>query len=118
MIPTNNEKFLIQVFSRKKNSAYNYDDSPTIEFYGRPANNAEKKTYRILKGVHGQQETLYLYVTNLPEDLKPGDMIRFQGTDKIVETIGYYYNNSLIVNPSVMSDEYVIARCPKGITVV
>lgn len=118
MIPTNNEKYSLEVVSRKNDSAYEYEETPKIVFFGRPANNAEKNNYRILKGVHGQQETLYIYATNLPEDLKPGDMIRFQGTEKIVETIGYYYNNSLIVNPSLMSDEYIIVRCPKGITLI
>lgn len=118
MIPTNNEKYILEVTSREKDSAYKYDDAPSITFYGRPANNAEEKSYRILKGVHGQQRSLYIYATNLPEELKPGDMVKFQGTERMVETIGYYYSNSLVVNPSLMSDEYIIERCPKGITLI
>ena len=115
MIPSNNESFTLKKYARKGNSAYEYESVPCLIFKGRPANQLEKKMYRIQQGVNGNAESLYIFCTNLPQDLKPGDRIEFAGKFYTVESTGYYFTNNLVVNNSVMSNEYIIKRCPKGI---
>ena len=115
MIPVNNESFTLKKYARKENSPYEYESAPCLIFKGRPANQLEKKMYRIQQGVNGNAESLYVFCTNLPQSLKPGDRIEFGGKFYTVESTGYYYTNNLLVNNSVMSDEYITKRCPKGI---
>lgn len=116
MIATFGESFELKLYKRKKNSSYEWEDTPTRVFFGRPANAKEKKNYRIQQGVQGNAESLYILCSNLPNDVKPKDMIIFNGDEYTVETIGVFYENSRIVNNHIMSSEYIDSRCPKGIT--
>lgn len=116
MIPTNNEKYILTLYKRIPNSPYEMEEAPEITFRGRPANNAEKRNYRVQKGVHSNHDSVYVFVSNLPVDIEIGDKVKFLGDYRIVESIGYYYNNSGVVNPSIMTEEYIAHRCPKGIT--
>ena len=115
MIPINNEHYQLQLFKRVKNSAYEYENTPVIVFKGRPASNAEIKTYRVQKGVNGSDNSVYIFATNLPTIVNVGDRITFMGQTRIVLSVGYYYELNHIINPQLLSEEQIIAKCPKGI---
>ena len=89
---------------------------PDITFFGRPASPQERKNYRIQAGVHGSNESIYIVASNLPSEVKVDDKITFNGDEKTVESIGYFLEDSRIVNNHVMSNKYIIDRCPKGLT--
>ena len=113
---TTNETYDFVVIPRVKNSAYEYDASKKITFKGRPANTQEKSKYRLQLGVNTQADSVYIYATNLPDDIKPGDKVKYLGMTQVVESVGYYYDASGIVNAGIFNPEYVVAKCPKGIT--
>lgn len=115
MIPANNESFTLKKYDREENSPYIYKKVPSLIFKGRPANQREKKMYRITQGVQGNNESVYVFCTNLPQSVKPGDRIEFAGKFYTIESVGYYYTNNLMVNNGIMSDQYITERCPKGI---
>lgn len=115
MIPTSDEKYELELYKRVKNSPYEYEQNPSAYFKGRPANQLEKRNYRVMKGVNGNTDSIFVKVTNLPEDVDIGDKIRFLGKIWSVQSVGYYFNEALFVNASVFSDLQIIARCPKGI---
>lgn len=96
------------------NSYLQYEDTP-IRFRCSPANNKDVKNYRITKGVHGDQDSVYLIATNLPVNIEPNDRIVFMGKTLNVESVGFYLNDNGIVDASIMSIEYLEARSPKGI---
>lgn len=116
MIITFGETYTCEVFRRKENSSYEYEDVPYISFKCRPAGTKERKEYRLQKGIIGNSESVYIVATNLPIEIKPNDRVRFLGEEKTVTSIGYYYDNSRIVNASILSDEAIASRCPKGLT--
>ena len=115
MITVGNERFTLKVYKLLPNSPYVWEDNPSIVFKGRPANNMEKKTYRIQAGVNGSSDSVFVICSNLPKDVKPKDKIYYLGREWTVQSIGYYYDASRLVNPGVFSDDYIIARCPKGL---
>lgn len=115
MIPTNNEHYDLELIKRKPNSPYLYEDAPTCAFKGRPANQAEKRVFRIQKGVNGNTDSVFVYSTNMPENIEIKDKIIFMGKEWIVNSIGYYFEAAHIVNPGCLSEEQIIARCPKGL---
>ena len=114
---TNNETYEFEVIPRKTNSAYEYNKDNSLKFKGRPANTREVKLYRLQQGVNGNEDTFYIYSTNLPFEVKPGDQIKCLGQIQTVISVGYYYDVNGIVNASIFNEEYVAARCPKGIAV-
>ena len=114
---TNNETYEFKIISRKKNSAYETEPAKTFTFKGRVANTQERSKYRLQLGVNVNADSLYIFATNLPEDIKPGDRIIGIGLDESIESVGYYYDLNGIVNASLFSEDYIIARCPKGITI-
>jgi len=114
---TNNETYEFIVIPRKANSPYEYDKDNKFSFKGRPANTREKKLYRLQQGVNTNEDTFYIYATNLPFEVKPGDQIECLGQIQTVKSVGYYYDVNGIVNASLFSEEYIAARCPKGIAV-
>lgn len=114
---TTNETYDFELIPRKENSPNEYDYNHTTHFKGRPANKEEKSSYRLQAGVNANHDSLFIYATNLPDNIKPGDKLKFLGKVETVESIGYYYEENGIVNASLFNPEYVIARCPKGITV-
>ena len=115
MIPTNDERFILEVYKRKANSKYEWEDASSSSFRGRIASDIEKKNYRIQKGVNGNTDSTFIYCSNMPKTIDVGDKVKFMGKIWSVQSIGYYYNASRIINPNVMSDQQIIARCPKGI---
>ena len=115
MIPTNNETYLFQVYKRVENSPYVYEDYPSFQFKGRPASNIEKKKYRVQKGVNGNTDSIYILSSNLFEELNPGDRVLGFGKIWEVQSTGYYFDSSYILNGQIMSEEYIASRCPKGV---
>lgn len=114
MITARGETYIFQAYKRVQNDAYTWEKVPYATFKGRPANQMEKKNYRIQKGVNGNTDSIFVISSNLPDDVQIKDKIVFLGKEWKVESIGYYFDSSLIVNASVMSEEQIIARCPKG----
>lgn len=112
---TQSENYTCALYRVKPNTPYEYEDIPTY-FNCRPANQKDKKEYRITKGVLGNNTSVYLFATNLPEDVSPGDRVLFLGTIMNVESVGFFFDDSGIVDASIMSAEYIEARSPKGIT--
>ena len=115
MIPTNDETFVFEVYKRKENSPYEYEDFPAFTFKGRPASNIEKKKYRVQKGVNGNTDSTFIFSSNLFEDIEPGDRVYYLGKIWEVQSTGYYYDSAYITNGQIMSDEYIMSRCPKGV---
>lgn len=116
MITQNNETYdLVLIKYDRKNCTY--DNDHPYHFKGRPANSLEKKAYIVEKGVHSKEEGTYIYATNLPENIDESDRIVFLGENKMVESVGYYFDNTRIVDASIFSDEYIKSLCPKGITI-
>lgn len=117
MIPTNNEKYELKLIKRKENSAYEYEKAPCCTFKGRPANQIEKKNFRIIKGVNGGTDSTFVYATNLPEVVNVNDQVIFLDKVWTIMSVGYYFDAALFVNPSCLNEEQIIKRCPKGINI-
>ena len=115
MLVSNNERYLYKAYKRKENSPYEWEETPFALFKGRPANQMEKRQFRIQQGVNGNTDSVYILVTNLPEGLQIKDKVEFLGKEWTVVSIGYYFDSSRFVNPSLMTDEYIASKCPKGI---
>lgn len=118
LIPLKDETLTFQIFKRLSNSAYEYEDKPSITFRGKFANDLEKNQYRIQAGVNGAQDSLFIYSSNLPiKDLKIGDMVLVMGEKRYIQSIGYYYSQNRIVNYSLFNDDYIMEKSPKGLNV-
>lgn len=115
MIPTNNEHYTLELTKRKPNTPYEWEDAPCCIFKGRPANNLEKKVFRVQKGVNGNTSSIFVFATNLPSNVEVGDQIKFMGKIWNVQSIGYYYDESRLINPGCLSEDQITARCPKGL---
>lgn len=115
MLVTNNERYKFKVKRRKENTDYQWEENVSLEFFGRPANQVEKKQYRIQQGVNGNSDSVYVLASNLPSELNIKDKVIYLGKEWTVMSIGYYFDQSRFVNPGVMSEEAIIRRCPKGI---
>ena len=97
------------------NSYLQYEETP-IRFRCSPASNKDKKSYRVTKGVLGEKDSIFIIASNLPTNIDPDDRVVFMGKTLNVESVGFYLNDSGIVDASIMSFEYLQARSPKGIT--
>ena len=117
MIPTNNEIYTLELIKRIKNSAYEWETAPTCAFKGRPANQVEKKNYRVQKGVNGNSDSTFIFATNLPEEVDVGDQIKFMGKIWSIQSIGYYFDAARLINADLLDEEQIIQRCPKGINI-
>lgn len=115
MIPVNDEKYELKLYKRKENSSYEWEENPCATFKGRPANQIEVKKYRIQKGVNGNTDSVFVKATNLPQSVTVGDKISFIGKIWSVQSIGYYFDEARFINPSLLSEEQLIERCPKGL---
>ena len=115
MIPTNDEKYELELYKRLKNSDYQWEPAPLLSFKGRPASQVEVKKYRVQKGVNGNTDSVFVKATNLPKEVSVGDKIKFLGKIWSVQSIGYYFDEARFVNPSVFDEERLVERCPKGI---
>lgn len=110
-----NERYILKLYKRIPNSAYEYEDVPCAEFKGRPANQYEKRKFRIQQGVQGNNDSVYVVCSNLPKEIKPEDKIEFLGKTWTVTSIGYYFDQNKIVNPAIFDENYISNKCPKGI---
>lgn len=117
MIVVHGETYLLERLPRKENSPYEWEEVPDITFFGRPANQLEKRSYRIQQGVNGGTDSVFIICSNLPSDIKTKDKIRFMGKIWTIESVGYYFDSSRIVNAKVMSEKYLFDRSPKGINI-
>lgn len=115
MIPTNDERYTLELKKRIPNSNYEWEKAPTCTFKGRLANDIERKNYRIQKGVNGNTDSAFVYCSNLPKNVDVGDKIKFMGKVWSVQSIGYYFNSARFVNPGILSEEQLAERCPKGL---
>ena len=114
MIPTSDERYELKLYKRKKNSPYEYESAPALYFKGRPASQVETKNYRVMKGVNGNSDSVFVKATNLPQEVSIGDQVTFLGKTWSVMSVGYYFDGGLFVNPACLSEEQIIERCPKG----
>lgn len=112
---TNNENWEL-TFCKAKNNSWDFDNNG-IKFKGRPASALEKKCFNIQKGVMNDENSVYIYSSNLPDDIKPEDKVMYLGKVWMVETVGYYFDNANFIDPSIFDEEYIKAKCPKGITI-
>lgn len=115
--PSRGETFVFEVYHRIENSKYDYEEQPYLTFKGRIASPTEKKKYQLQRGVNATENSLYIFASNLPtSELKPSDRVKFKGTMKLIESIGYYLNDLNMINGDIMSYEYLMSRSAKGIT--
>lgn len=116
MIPTNDETYILEVYKRKENTPYEYEDYPYLVFKGRPANNLERKKYRIQKGVNGNTDSVFIFSSNLNADIiNAGDRVVYLGKVWEVQSVGYYLDSSYIINGQLFSNDYIASRSPKGV---
>lgn len=115
ILKPSNETYVLELYKRIPNS-YDYETSPSLTFKGRPVNNYERKLYRIKKGVNSNDTSILIMATNLPDNVEEGDRVVFMGRELFVESIGYYLNDSGLLDVSFMSSEYLESRSPKGIS--
>ena len=116
MIITNNETYEFVIKPRNVNSPYEYERQP-IYFRGRPANQMEVRNYRIQKGVNGNDSSVFILSSNLPDDIKVGDIIVFLDKEWVVNSIGSYLDLTRNINASIMSNDYLREKAPKGINI-
>lgn len=118
----NNDTYTLKLLKMNKgNNPYEYGESeeklnPQIVFKGRPASSAEKKSFRITKGVNGTIDSVMIFCSNLPDELEVDDKVEYLGEIWIVKNVGYYYDQNRIVNAGLFSSDYILERSPKGIT--
>ena len=114
MIVARGENHLCKIYPRGSN-LYEWQEAPGTYFYGRPAEKAEKRIYRVQQGVNANDSGVYLLSSNLPTNLNVEDKVEFMGRVWTVVSIGYYYDESRIVNARNFDVDYLIERCPKGV---
>ena len=117
MFIVTNERYTFKLIKRVENSPYVWGETVDLEFKGRSASQFEKRQYRIQKGVNGGTDSVFVISSNLPEEVKVGDKIIFLGKEWMVKSTGYYFDETRLVNPSLMNDEYIENKCPKGINI-
>lgn len=105
------------VWCKVESNSWNFDENG-VDFKCRQAGSLEKKSYNIQKGVKNNNSSIYIFATNMPEDIKPDDKVLYLGKVWSVETCGYYLDQSKIVDFGIFDPEYIKAQSPKGITLV
>lgn len=113
---TRGETYIFVLYKRKKNSSYEYEDTPKLMFKGRPAKPIERNGYAIQSGVMGGIDDAYIISSNLPSEVSVGDRVFYLGKFWQVTSIGVYYESLRVVNASIMSAEKLMESAPKGIT--
>ena len=112
-----NERYSFSLYPRVENSPYVWESVPSLTFRGRPAGQIEKKQYRIQQGVNGGTDSVFIICSNLPKEVKVGDRIVYLGKEWVVNSVGYYFDEARFINPAIMSDQYIMSKCPKGINI-
>lgn len=116
MISRQGETYNLSIYKRKENSDYEWETTPYATIKCRTANNMEKKLFRVQQGVNSSEDSVFIFATNLPKDIQVKDKALFLGKEWTIASIGYYFDNSRLINASIMSDDYIISRCPKGLS--
>ena len=83
MATVRGETYECKIYPRIQNSAFEYEEAPSIIFKCRPATNYEKKNYRLLQGVEGNETSNYLIASNIPASIQPKDKVMFQNKEWI-----------------------------------
>ena len=110
------ETWLLTLYKRKKNSQYEYEDTPLLTFYGRPTKAYEQTLYTVQTGVTNGADDTYVFSSNLPVEVSVGDRVLFLGKMWSVGSTGVYLEEGRYVNASVLDPDFILKNCPKGIT--
>ena len=116
MIPAFNERFNAKLYKRKVNSN-DYEKIPSVNFKYRIASSKEKNSYQSGSGVITQTQGLFIVSSRLPSDIKVDDRIFTLNKYWLVESVGYYINETNIMTND-LSDEKLIDTFVKGIKLV
>ena len=112
------EHYVAEVHKHLDNSPFQYEQQISFSFRCKVASSAESKRYSVTKGLEAKKDGLMLYATNLDGSIEPSDHVVFRGKTWLVESVGYYEDESRFVNGSVMSDKKLIEKLPKGVVLV
>ena len=110
------ENYVGELYKRVPNSPFDYEEKPLLSFKCKIASNKEKTQFQMLSGILGNESRLQILSTRLPSEIEVNDRILILGKYYVVESVGYYLTDNALVNPNLMSNEYIMARCPKGIS--
>lgn len=116
MIPAFNERFCAKLYKRKINSN-DYELTPSVNFKYRIASAKEKTAYQSSSGIITQSQGLYIVSSRLPIDIKVDDRIFTLNKYWLVESVGYYINETNIMT-NELSDEKLLDTFVKGIKLV
>lgn len=112
------EHYVAEVHKHLSNSPFQYAQETSFSFRCKVASSAESKRYTVTKGLEAKKDGLMLYATNLEGDIEPSDHVVFRGKTWLVESVGYYEDESRLVNGSSMSVGKLISKLPKGVVLV
>lgn len=112
------EHYVAEVHKHISNSPFQYEQQTAFTFRCKVASSAESKRYTVTKGLEAKKEGIMLYATNLEGDIEPSDHVIFRGKTWLVESVGYYDDESRLVNGSAMSVGKLISKLPKGVVLV
>ncbi len=112
------ELYTAEVHKHADNSPFEYSQDTSFTFRCRVASNAESKRYTVTKGLEAKKEGMMLYATNLEGNLEPSDHVVFRGKTYLVESVGYYEDESRFVDGSIMSVGKLASKLPKGVVLV
>lgn len=110
------EVYTLVLYKRKKNTSYEYEDVPKLTFKGRIAKPIERNFYDIQSGVTGNSDEVYIFSSNLPNEVEVGDRVYHLGKFWTVSSVGVYLEQTRCVNASVFDPKKLIEMSPKGIT--
>lgn len=111
------ETFEVKVIRRIENSAYEYENVEVGTFNAAIVGTKETRNYRITSGVNGNSDSLFIKCSNLPIEVKVGDYVEILGEQKLVNSIGYFFEQINVVNAKLFSNEYLQSKCPKGLNI-
>ena len=112
------ELYTAEVHKHLSNSPFQYEQETAFTFRCRVASSAESKRYSVTKGLEAKKDGIMLYATNLEGNIEPSDHIVFRGKAWLVESVGYYEDESRLVNGSIMSAGKLTSKLPKGVVLV
>lgn len=112
------EHYTAEVHKHISNSPFQYEQQTAFTFRCKVASSAESKRFIVTKGLEAKKEGIMLYATNLEGGIEPSDHIVFRGKTWLVESVGYYEDESRLVNGSSMSAGKLTGKLPKGVVLV
>lgn len=112
------ELYTAEVHKHVDNTPFQYAQEASFTFRCRVASSAESKRYTVTKGLEAKKDGIMLYATNLEGNIEPSDRIIFRGKTWLVESVGYYEDESRFVDGSHMSVGKLTSKLPKGVVLV